>query len=358
MKQIAVLGAGMIGSVIAQDLSSEYYLTVFDKDILKLNRIPQSGHLRCKQIDLLDPKIFSNAIGSSDLVVSAVSSIIGHKVLKSIIENGKNVVDITFSAEDPFMLDEIAKKNNVTAIVDCGVAPGLGNIILGYYNKSMKIDSYACYVGGLPFNRTPPFEYKAPFAPMDVIEEYTRPSRVVENGKEVVKPAMSEQEILAFDEIGELEAFNTDGLRSLLKTMKIPNMIEKTIRYPGHIDKIKFLRDAGFFAEENISMTSKILLDHWKLEEREREFTVMRIIIKGEGKTVTIDLFDQYDDTTNFTSMSRTTGYTCTAAATLIAEKKFTSKGIIPPEYIGEEETCYNRVIDYLKKRNVNIRIR
>ena len=121
---------------------------------------------------------------------------------------------------------------NVTAIVDFGVAPGIPNLLLGYHQNTMKIDVYKCYVGGLPKKRTMPFQYKAPFSPVDVIEEYTRPARYVVNGEIVVKEALSEPEFLEFDEIGTLEAFNTDGLRSLLFTNDIPNKIEKTLRYP------------------------------------------------------------------------------------------------------------------------------
>lgn len=357
MIKTAVLGAGMIGNVIARDLSSDFNVTVYDIDAARLNKIPFSENLNCRQIDLSDDYALTDAISGADVVVSAVPSRMGFNTLKKIIKSGKDVVDIAFYNEDPFLLDEIAKENNVTAVVDCGVAPGLCNMILGYYNKKIKIDSYACYVGGLPYKRIPPFEYKAPFAPLDVIEEYTRPARIIENGKLVIKPAMSDQEILLFEEAGSLEAFNTDGLRSLLKTMNIPNMKEKTIRYPGHIDKMKFLKDAGFFDKENISLTSKILLKHWALEEGEKEFTVMRIIITGEGKIITVDLFDSYDEGTNFTSMARTTGFTCSAAARLIATKDFMIKGIIPPEYIGSDELCYSKMLDYLKKRNVRIKI-
>src|SRR6185503_12264879 len=150
-----------------------------------------------------------------------------------------DVVDISFFPEDALLLDKLAKQKEVTAITDCGVAPGLSNLIIGRYNEEMKIDSFECYVGGLPKERIPPFQYKAPFSPVDVIQEYIRPARLVENGKLVIKPAMSDKEILHFDEAGDLEGFNTDGLRSLVTTMKhIPDMKEKTLRYPGHIDLI------------------------------------------------------------------------------------------------------------------------
>ena len=365
MKNITVLGAGMIGSVIARDLASEFNVNVYDKDQERLNKIRDTKNLICTQLDFKDQVLLLRAVINADVVVSAVPSSMGHSTLNNIIECGKDVIDISFSGEDPFLLDEHAKRKNVTAVVDCGVAPGLSNIILGYFNGRINIDSFACYVGGLPFKRVQPFEYKAPFSPMDVIEEYTRPARIVENGVEVIKPAMSDTEILEFAETGSLEAFNTDGLRTLLKTMKIPNMKEKTIRYPGHIDKIKFLRDTGLFSDKNIyvkgnkvaplEVISQILLNHWRLEEGEREFTVMRIIIKGEDKPITINMFDKFDEKTKYTSMSRTTGFTCAAVAKMVAERKYIRRGIIAPEFIGEDEGCYFDIINYLKKRGVNI---
>ena len=215
----------------------------------------------------------------------------GYKTLEAVINAGKNVVDISFFPEDVLQLDKLAKEKNVTVITDCGVAPGVSNFIIGRYNEEMKVTSFECYVGGLPKERKPPFQYKAPFSPVDVIQEYIRPARLVENGNIVTKPALSEREIMMFDEIGELEAFNTDGLRSLIFTMNnIPDMKEKTLRYPGHIDLIIALKQAGFFEttplrinETDISpleFTSKLLINEWKLGPEEEEFTVMKVIVK------------------------------------------------------------------------------
>ena len=127
-------------------------------------------------------------------------------------------------------------------MVDCGVAPGLSNIVLGALSLHLDgIDRYDCYVGGLPQERRWPYEYKAVFSPIDVLEEYTRPARYVEYGREVVRPALSDIELLDFPHVGTLEAFNTDGLRSLARTMEIPFMKEKTLRYPGHAKQVGVL---------------------------------------------------------------------------------------------------------------------
>ena len=123
----------------------------------------------------------------------------GYQTLQEIISAGKNVVDISFFPEDPFGLDDLAREKGVTAIVDCGVAPGLCNIIAGYVAEKISEPSYYhCYVGGLPEIREWPYEYKAVFSPTDVLEEYTRPARLIENGQEVVYPALSGVELIRF----------------------------------------------------------------------------------------------------------------------------------------------------------------
>jgi saccharopine dehydrogenase-like NADP-dependent oxidoreductase len=223
-------------------------------------------------------------------------------------------------------------------------------------------------VGGLPQSPQPPFFYKAPFSPIDVIEEYTRPARLREKGQLVTKEALSEREMMTFDGVGILEAFNTDGLRSLLYTLPhIPEMKEKTLRYPGHIDLIIALRDSGFFETSPkmmgalslspIEFTATLLMDNWKLGGHEPELTVMKVIVEGEEngspKKVVYDLLDFYDRTTGLSSMSRSTGYTCTAALQLIIKGLFTQKGVYPPEFVGSEEVCFDFVIQYLKERGV-----
>jgi saccharopine dehydrogenase-like NADP-dependent oxidoreductase len=270
--------------------------------------------------------------------------------------------------EDALGLDELAKKNGVTAVVDCGVAPGSSNIILGYVDSILDMtDSFLCYVGGLPAERDWLFDYRSPYPPIDVIEEYFQPSRYIENGEVVTKPGFSETELLDFPEIGTLEAINTDGLRSLIKTMDIPFMKEMTLRYPDHIEQMRILRKAGFFKTEvidvkgkkikPIEVTHKLLLDHWMFEEGDEDVTVMKIVIEGmkDDKKLryTYDMLDKYDREKRILSIARTTGYTCTAVAQIVLEGKFKEKGIIPPELLGKHSEVYHQVIEYLRKRNV-----
>lgn len=363
---IAVLGAGMVGRAIALDLAKDYSVTSFDLSKENLLALQQrNSAVQTVIADLSRFGEYKNWLSPFDIVVTAVPGFMGYKTLEAVIQAGKNVVDISFFPEDALQLDKLAKEKGVTAITDCGVAPGMSNFIIGRYNAAMKIKAIECYVGGLPKERKPPFQYKAPFSPVDVIQEYIRPARLVEKGTIVTKPALSEREIMHFDKTGELEAFNTDGLRSLLFTMDhIPDMKEKTLRYPGHIDLIISLQQAGFFEttplhinDTSISpldFTSKLLVNEWKLGEEEEEFTVMKVIVKGEDKTVEYDLYDEYDPVTKTSSMARTTGYTCTAAVNLITKGLFTEKGVFPPELIGDRKECFDFVLAYLKERNVN----
>ncbi|HRO45000.1 saccharopine dehydrogenase C-terminal domain-containing protein [Agriterribacter sp.] len=368
--KIAVLGAGMVGRAIAEDLSTSFEVTSFDKNSGSLALLAQRApSVKTEQANLSELASYNALLKPFELVVTAVPGFMGFGVLKQVIAAGKNVVDISFSPENTLQLDALAKENSVTAIVDCGVAPGMSNLVLGRYNEEMKVDNFECYVGGLPKIRKKPFEYKAPFSPVDVIEEYTRPARLVENGQMVTKAALTEIELMDFEGVGTLEAFNTDGLRSIIDTMKhIPNMKEKTLRYPGHCELIIALQRSGFFDKKRIAgkgidispleYTSAILFKEWKLQPGEEEFTVMKIIVQGEQegkrKTVEYALLDHYDVQSQTTSMARSTGYTCTAAVHLIAKKLFAATGVFPPEKVGSNKACFNHIIQYLKERKVN----
>ncbi len=370
MSNIIVLGSGMVGSAMAIDLAKKHNVTITDLNQHALDE----AHHRCSKLttlllDVTDEDFLKKTISHYDLVICAVPGYLGFQTLRWIIEAKKDVVDISFFPENSLELNQLAKEKDVTAIVDCGVAPGMGNIILGHYNQQLTLTDFECLVGGLPKVKKWPFCYKAPFSPVDVIEEYTRPARYVENSEVIIKPALSDCEYVDFEEVGTLESFNSDGLRSIIHTMPhIPNMKEKTLRYPGHVEYIKVLQESGFFKEETIEVngvqvapldfTSKVLFDEWKLGATEEEFTVMRITLKGttnEGKETTIvySLNDVYCKETETSSMARTTGYTATAAANLFLDGLFSEKGVFPPELVGKYEDCFNYVLNYLKERNV-----
>lgn len=367
---VLVLGSGLIGRPMAIDLASDKMFNVSIADISSqnLDRIPSELPITKIRKDLSDPNQLKSLLKNFDLVLSAVPGFMGFNTLKEIIKAKKNVVDIAFFSENPFELDDLAKQNNVTAVVDCGVAPGMSNVLSGYINSILdKTESILIYVGGLPFVREYPYEYKAGFSPIDVIEEYIRPARYIENGKLITRPALSDPEFINFDEIGTLEAFNSDGLRTLAQTLNVPNMKEKTLRYPGHIDKILLLRESGFFSNEEIDVkgvkikpvdfTSKLLFPMWELKDGDKEFTVVKIIIEGvkDNKKIryTYNMLDRHNEKSNTHSMARTTGYTATTVLRLLGKGMFNQKGICPPEYIGQKPECVNFILNELKARGV-----
>lgn len=366
-KKIMVLGAGLVGKAMAIDLATQFEVTSVDFNEAVLQTLSQLG-IKTLKLDFSNRESITSAIQPFDLVVGAVPGFLGFQTVKTVIEAGKNMVDISFFPEDPFLLDDLAKKNNVTVVTDCGVAPGMGNIILGHHNQQMKIDSYECLVGGLPMVREWPYEYKAVFSPIDVIEEYIRPARYVQNKTVIIKEALSDPELVHFNGVGTLESWNSDGLRSLIKTMPhIPNMIEKTLRYPGCIEYLRVLRETGFFSHEEIEVrgvkikpvdvTAKLLFPKWKLKPGEEEFTVMRIRIMGEEngkpKTYEYNLLDRTDSKTQTLSMARTTGYTCTAVVNLVINGTYNRAGISPPEFLGEQAAHFDFIASYLRDRGV-----
>ena len=370
--KVAVCGAGLIGRAIAIDLAQEpgFEVTAIDRDPAALEALSPITGLTTLLADLQAASRWSEMLAGYDLVVCAVPGHIGFETLKGIVLAGKDVVDISFFSQDPFDLDELAQTQGVMAVVDCGVAPGLGNIVAGYVEHAVdQIDTYVCYVGGLPKIRQWPYEYKAVFSPSDVLEEYTRPARLIEAGREVTRPALSDIELIDFPEIGTLEAFNTDGLRTLRHTTRIPEMREKTLRYPGHANLMRVFRDSGFFDTTPITvdghqirplaLTSHLLFQNWRLAEGEADLTIMRVEMtarKGSRRLrYTYDLWDEFDVASGTTSMARTTGYTCTAVVRMIAAGLLRAPGICAPEFIGRDPACFDALLEAYAQRNITL---
>jgi len=324
--------------------------------------------VRLIEADLSDPARVGEVVEDADIVLGAVGSVIGLRTLRAVIEAGKPFCDICFMAEDALQLDALAKERGVTAVVDCGIAPGVSNMMAGRAAAALEgCDNIEIYVGGLPRERRWPFEYKAGFSPHDVIEEYTRPARLVERGEVVVREALSEPELMEFAGLGTLEAFNTDGLRSIADTLDVPNMKEKTLRYPGHIELMRVFRETGLFSKEPIGVEggrvrpldviSALMFPKWTYGEGEEDLTVMRVFADGtrDGRRVRMqwDLLDFYDGASRATSMSRCTAFPCTVVARMIAEGRVGQKGVLAPEALGADEGVFNDVLAGLGARGV-----
>jgi saccharopine dehydrogenase-like NADP-dependent oxidoreductase len=371
--KVIVLGAGLVGTPMALDLALDenFSVTVADFSQQALDQLAsRNNQIKCIQRDLSDPSNVTELVKEFDFVVNAVPGFMGFATAKAIIKAKKNCVCIAFYEENPFELDTLAKQNNVTYVMDCGVYPGMGSVlIMDAVTKLDRVESVLTYVGGLPEVREWPSEYKAVFSPVDVIEEYIRPARYIENGHSITRPALSDPEMIFFPKLGTLEAFNTDGLRTLAETIDAPNLKEKTLRYPGHIEKMSVLRELGFFSKEKtlevngekispLELTGKVLFPNWQLNKGEVDITILKAIIEGDkdGKSVsyTVDLYDRYCSQTDINSMARTTGYTATSVVRLIAEGLYTHKGVSPPEFIGKHPECVAYLQSKLEQRGVN----
>lgn len=368
---IVVLGGGRVGSAIVRDLVAEddFDVLVVDLDPVRVERMTEFG-ADGVVADLSQGATVSKAVRDADLVVGAVPGFMGYRTVERVLQEGRPIVDISFFPEDAFGLEELAEKAGVPCLFDCGVAPGLSNLVLGRMEAHLdSTSSFHCLVGGLPVERTWPWEYKAPFSPGDVIQEYVRPARLREAGQDITRPALSDVELVHFPGLGSLEAFNTDGLRSLLKTSDTPNMVEKTMRYPGHAVRMRILREAGFFSDEEIQaasgsvrprdVTEALLFSAWNFDEGEPDLTVMRIVVEGEkdGKHLrhTYNLLDYYNPDTETMSMARTTGYTCTALVNVVARGLWSQPGLAPPEIVGRNADCFDAVVKHLEERGVHI---
>lgn len=367
-----VLGCGLVGSAIVADLAKKgYKVTVCDISESSVSKILSPDVIKITG-DVNNKNFLEKLSDGFDFIINATPGFMAFNVLRNLIELQKNVIDISFFPEDALELNDLAVKNRVMVIYDCGVAPGLSNFVSGYAASLFdEVEELKIFVGGLPKERMLPFEYKAVFSPVDVIEEYTRPVYLIRDYKEIIAEPLTETEQLVFSGIGTLEAANTDGLRSLTKTLKVKNMAEKTLRYPGYYDKIRFLKSAGLFdtgiKEINgikispFEMTSKVLIDKWKLNPGEEDLTVMAIMASGikdgEKKSFRFDLYDEYDKDTNTHSMARTTGYTATTFFELMTQNEFQQKGVIPLEKLADHK-FFNKIIGLLKQRGFSISIK
>jgi saccharopine dehydrogenase-like NADP-dependent oxidoreductase len=372
VSEIVVLGAGRIGQAMARDLAVEPggRVRVADQSRASLERLADAP-VEPVVADLSDPRVLRELVAGADLAVGALSSAIGFRALETIVSTGVDYVDVSFFEEDPLVLDEAARGAGSTAVVDAGLAPGLSNLIAGHLVSAWEsVESFDCCVGGLPVERRLPWEYAAPFAPVDVLAEYLRPARRVEGGRIVVEPALSGLRELDLPEVGRLESFDTDGLRTLLTTLPIPSMREQTLRYPGHAEKVSLLRASGFLASEPvevagtqvrpIDVAARLLREAWRLHPEDADLAVLRVVVEGrrDGQAVreTWDLLDRKDPATGLSAMARTTGFTCTSIARRVVAGEFSRPGVSAPEHVGQVPGCFEEVISDLRRRGIHLR--
>ncbi len=360
--KILILGCGMQGRIVAQDLKSSYAeITVLDIDENNLKKLACPG-IKKIRFDIKDRKRLVRLMSDYDLIVGALPARLGFYSMECAIDAGVDMADMSYSPFDPFLLDNDAKKSGIRIIPDAGYAPGLSNILVGEaYKKMGKIENLKIMVGGIPQKPIPPFNYHITWSPSDLIEEYTRPARIYKNYKIVTLPALTGIEEFYIPNIGKLEAFYTDGLRTLLKTMnRIRNMEEKTIRYAGHATIFKSLIEGGLFSNKqikinNIKISCYEFMFKYLKEELSKgpddDLTILIVQMQAGTKMKKYCIIDYYDRKNKITSMARMTAYTCAIIARCI--KDYPGCGIIPPEYLGMNPKFCAFIKKELRKRKI-----
>jgi len=360
MEKISVFGAGLVGGFIAKTLATKYNFNVCAYDLNEgaLNKLDGISNLEKYVGDVLQGNSFSAEIRNSDVVVNALPGNVGAKALKKLLENGKNVVDISFMPEDFFSFKPIAK--NSVAVVDFGVAPGMSHLFTGMAHKILGKNNHAgtdIFVCGLPQNTER--DYFGVFSPIDVLEEYRRPARIKSCGiLNVEKPFDRKISYYIKKRRKSVVGFVSDGLRSLLR-LPIPNMIEWTLRYAPHFQRMRLLRDQGCFNEPKIKETADSLFGEWKMRAGDKDFTHLCVQSYGlNGRAVCQELNDVYDVRTNTHSMARTTGLPAAIMAKMLARRELNLKnGLYFPEEIGMMDIS-EKIIKEMRRENVEIKIR
>jgi lysine 6-dehydrogenase len=370
--KVGVLGSGMMGSVIAWDLARSPdvdSVVVADMDEGRLGALRErvgARKLSTTRLDLLDEMSSIEFMRGFDVVASALPHGTLNPVNTAAAKSGVKMVDIAF--EDSQMgLEDIAQKSGSLLVPGCGVAPGLGGILLAHGVRSVKgADEGHILVGGLPQKPAPPFGYRLVFSIVGLLREYIEEARVFRNGRIVkVMPFSTVERVKFPSPVGTLEAFCTDGLASLVYTLpEMRVMDEKTLRWPGHAEAMNLLLESGYFSKEKIRVggtevspleVSYSVLGEKLKEGKPEDMTVMRVEAKGRAGAVTYDMVDRYDKVNGVTSMGKTTGYTCSIATQMVGSGEIGGRGVIPPENAVTGQRV-GKLLSELARRGVKIK--
>ena len=343
MQPIVALGCGLVGEFVIHRLADDGH-PVIAVDL----RIPSSLKKRSGIISIeQDAAKYIETLSNPTIVINMLPGRIGHSVREPLVRGGHHSVDLAFTDEDPQTLDALAKEHKSTMIWDVGIAPGLSNMLLAQAQRELgHLDDVSIHVGGNPTQPDEEWSYMAPFSPSDVIEEYTRPARILRDGKIVTVPALTERHRIEVVGTEGMDAFLTDGLRSVLSTIQATNMAEYTVRWPQHIDR---------WLSEGKSIREEDLLTAWKFDINRPEFTWMNVRCqsKNESRDWTIVDYGQDGDG----SMARTTGLVTYALASLFAKKGSEhcglGYGIFSPELVNARTLEY--VLEVFENHGVSI---
>jgi lysine 6-dehydrogenase len=352
--RIVVVGGGMQGRVITENLlAREEKPEVTIADLREPAVVPAGA--KFTKCDVLDAKQAAAVVKGADAAVLAVPSEISHAALRNLIEAGVPVADVSFTPNPPLDLDKDAKRTGACVVVDCGVAPGLSHILVGSAHAELGgLDQARIWVGGMPQNPPKAFHHAVYFNPHDLLAEYVRPARARRAAK-AIEPAPLDAEVKTFDdkELGHLEAFLSDGLRSLLDSFPdVPEMDELTLRWPGHLETMRTLRELGLFEQGSIAALANNFGSRYP--EHAYPDVLLMVVEASRGKERRAwRMIDRR--TKDQSAMSRTTGYTTAAVAMLLARKQFTEPGVHAPERLGRDPKLTKTVVDDLNQRGVSV---
>jgi lysine 6-dehydrogenase len=371
-----VYGAGMMGSAVAYDLahSKEVELVILtDIDFERAARIAKSINPKVipLKLDLNNIDQVLESMMSMNAAIGAVSYNYNYMLTQKAIEVGVHFLDLGGNndvVKQQLLLSKMAKEHDVCIVPNCGLAPGLVNVLaVGGSKKFDSVDSIHLRVGGLPQHPKPPLNYQIVFSAEGLINEYIEPCEVIRNGNFILTDSMSDLEEIVFQvPFGALEAFNTSGGISTLCHYfqgKVKELDYKTIRYKGHCEKFRTLIDVGFASNEpyivgsNMKTVRELFTEliQRKLDYKDTDVVLMRAEIIGTmnkiKKKLVYELIDLFDEKTKISAMMRTTSFPTSIIALMLARGEIRARGVMPPEYCVSAD----RMIEELKNRNINI---
>ncbi|HVP27074.1 MAG TPA: saccharopine dehydrogenase family protein [Candidatus Bathyarchaeia archaeon] len=371
-----ILGSGNIGSVAAEDLAktmTSVDVAIADNDEKRAKTVAEKisrNNVSWIKLNAADQTELANTLKNHDVTLGFLPARLGYGLAKACIKAKKDLVDVAFMGENPLTLNEEAAKAGVTIVPDCGLAPGISNVLVGHATAMLdKTRTVHIFVGGLPEKPEPPLDYVITWSPESLIDEYTRKVKIIKNGKRTETEVLTGTQEINFPKIGKLEAFFTDGLRTLPDMIHgTEEMWEKTLRYPGHAEKIRMLKDLGFFKEEKTTvngssvsprkLTVKLLSE--KLTKPEaRDIVALKVEVSGmknnKPTRYVYHLRDYYDREHGITAMARTTAYPASITAQLILKDEVKEKGVVPPEKIGANSKLFQLFCEGLQKHGIKI---
>ena len=375
---LLVLGAGLQGCACAYDLlqnSSNSQVTLADVRPIMLPKFlagDWKGRLRTIQLDVTDSAAVRAAFTGHAAVMSAIPYYYNGPMAKAAVECGSHFCDLGGNTDivlEQKKLHEQALAKGISVIPDCGLAPGMVNILAAEGIRRLdRAEKVKIFVGGLPQAPEPPLNYQIVYSLEGALDYYTTPSWVLRGGKPVQVDALSEVEPVEFPSpVGTLEAFHTGGGISTLPFAydgKIETMEYKTLRYPGHVAIMRPIRELGLLANEPIDVKGKkvaprdmfIAAVHPRLHKPEgRDLVALQVQVTGQkvGKParVTFRLLDYYDAQHGISAMMRTTGYSLSITGQMQVDGRVTAKGVHTPD----EAMPFDAYVGELDKRGIRI---